>query len=46
MDSTNYFVEHGAVLLAALTLWAVPRQEGDADLLSLIDSCKDAGEHC
>ena len=38
VDSTNYFVEHGAVLLAALRLWAVPRQESDADLLSLIDS--------
>ena len=38
MDSTNYFVEHGAVLLAALRLWAVPRQESDADLLALIDS--------
>ena len=48
MDSTNYFVEHGAVLLAALTLCPVPRQEGDADLLSLIDSAsaRDAGEHC
>jgi hypothetical protein len=38
MDSTNYSVEHGAVLLAALRLWAVPRQETDADLLALIDS--------
>jgi hypothetical protein len=38
MDSTNYVVEHGAVLLAALRLWAVPRQKTDADLLALIDS--------
>jgi hypothetical protein len=38
MDSTNYSVEHAAVLLAALRLWAVPRQESDADLLALIDS--------
>ena len=38
VDSTNYFVEHGAVLLAALRLWAVPRRESDADLLALIDS--------
>jgi hypothetical protein len=38
MDSTNYFVEHGAVLLAALRLWAVSRQKTDADLLALIDS--------
>jgi hypothetical protein len=38
MDSTNYFVEHGAILLAALRLWAVPRHETDADLLALIDS--------
>ena len=38
MDSTNYFVEHGAVLLAALRLWAVPRHKTDADLLALIDS--------
>ena len=38
MDSTNSFVEHGAILLAALKLWAVPRHETDADLLALIDS--------
>jgi hypothetical protein len=38
MDSTNSFVEHGAILLAALRLWAVPRHETDADLLALIDS--------
>ena len=37
-DSTNYFVEHGAVLLAALRLWAEPRHETDADLRALIDS--------
>ena len=38
MDSSNYFVEHGALLLAALRLWALPRHETDADLLALIDS--------
>jgi hypothetical protein len=38
MDSTNYYVEHAAVLLAALRLWAAPRHETDADLLALIDS--------
>ena len=38
MDSTNYFIEHGAVLLAALRLWAGPRQKTDADLRALIDS--------
>ena len=38
MDSTNYYVEHAAILLAALRLWAVPRHETDADLLALIDS--------
>jgi hypothetical protein len=38
MDSTNYFVEHGAVLLAALRLWAEPRQKTDGDLRALIDS--------
>jgi len=38
MDSTNSFVEHGAILLAALRLWAVRRHETDADLLALIDS--------
>jgi hypothetical protein len=38
MDSTNSFVERGAILLAALRLWAVPRHETDADLLALIDS--------
>ena len=37
-DTTNYFVERGAVLLAALRLWAVPRHETDADLRALIDS--------
>jgi hypothetical protein len=37
-DTTNYFVERGAVLLAALRLWAEPRQETDADLRALIDS--------
>jgi hypothetical protein len=38
VDSTNYFVERGAVLLAALRLWAEPRHETDADLRALIDS--------
>jgi hypothetical protein len=38
MDSTNYFVEHGAALLAALRLWAEPRQLADADVRALIDS--------
>ena len=38
MDSTNSFVEHGAILLAALRLWAVRRHETDADLLALIAS--------
>jgi hypothetical protein len=38
LDSTNYFVEHGAVLLAALRLWAEPRRETDADLRALINS--------
>jgi hypothetical protein len=37
-DTTNYFVERGAVLLAALKLWAEPRHETDADLRALIDS--------
>jgi hypothetical protein len=38
VDSTNYFVEHGAVLLVALRLWAEPRQKTDADLRAVIDS--------
>jgi len=42
VDSTNYFVEHGAVLLAALRLWAGPRQKTDADLRALIDSANAA----
>jgi hypothetical protein len=37
-DTTNYFVERGAVLLAALRLWAEPRQERDADLGGLMGS--------
>jgi hypothetical protein len=37
VDSTNYFVEHGAVLLAALRLWAQSRQKTDDDLRALID---------
>jgi hypothetical protein len=42
VDSTNYFVEHGAVLLAALRLWAESRQKTDADLRALIDSANAA----
>ena len=41
-DTTTYFVERGAVLLAALRLWAEPRQETDADLRALIDSANAA----
>jgi hypothetical protein len=37
MDSTNYFVEHGAVVLAALRLWGQSRQMTDGDLRALID---------
>jgi hypothetical protein len=42
VDSSNYFVEHGAVLLAALRLWARPRQKTDGDLRALIDSANAA----
>ncbi|HKN45829.1 MAG TPA: hypothetical protein VJW23_18085, partial [Propionibacteriaceae bacterium] len=42
VDSTNYFVEHAAVLLAALRLWAEPREKTDADLRALIDSANAA----
>jgi hypothetical protein len=42
VDSTNYFVEHGAVLLAALRLWAERRQKSDGDLRALIDSANAA----
>jgi hypothetical protein len=42
VDSTNYFVEHGAVLLAALRLWALRRQKSDGDLRALIDSANAA----
>jgi hypothetical protein len=37
VDSTNYFVDHGAALLAALRLWAEHRQMTDADLRPLLD---------
>ena len=37
MDSTNYFVDHGAGLLAALRVWAQARRKTDADLRALID---------
>ena len=42
VDHTNYFVEHGAVLLAALRLWAQSRQRTDDDLRKLIDSANAA----
>jgi hypothetical protein len=42
VDTTNYFVEHGAVLLAALRLWAERRQKTDVDLRALIDSANAA----
>ena len=42
VDTSNYFIEHGAVLLAALRLWAAPRQKTDADLRALIDSANAA----
>jgi hypothetical protein len=42
VDSSNYFVEHGAALLAALRLWAQPRQKTDGDLRALIDSANAA----
>ena len=38
VDSTNYFVDHGAGLLAALRVWGEPRRKTDADLRALIDS--------
>jgi hypothetical protein len=38
VDHTNYFVDRGAALLAALRVWAEPRQKTDADILALIDS--------
>jgi len=41
-DSTNYFVDHGAGLLAALRVWAEPRRKTDADLRALIDSADGA----
>jgi hypothetical protein len=42
VDSTNYFVEHGGALLAALRVWAEPRGKTDADLRALIDSADGA----
>jgi hypothetical protein len=42
VDSTSYLVEHAAVLLAALRLWAEPRQKTDIDLRALIDSANAA----
>ncbi|MFL6045727.1 MAG: hypothetical protein ACJ72M_11470 [Propionibacteriaceae bacterium] len=38
VDSTNYFVDHGAGLLAALRVWGDSRRKTDADLRALIDS--------
>jgi hypothetical protein len=38
LDSTNYFVDHGAGLLAALRVWGESRRKTDADLRALIDS--------
>ena len=37
VDHSNYLVEHGAVLLAALRLWAEPRRMTDRDVRALID---------
>ncbi|HEY6682721.1 MAG TPA: hypothetical protein VI030_07100 [Propionibacteriaceae bacterium] len=37
VDSTNYFVDHGAGLLAALRVWGESRRKTDADLRALID---------
>jgi len=42
VDSTNYFVDHGAGLLAALRVSAEPRRKTDADLRALIDSADGA----
>jgi hypothetical protein len=38
VDSTNYFVDHGAGLLAALRVWGESRRKTDADLRALIES--------
>jgi len=38
VDSTNYFVDHGAGLLAALRVWGESRRKTDADLRALIDA--------
>jgi hypothetical protein len=42
VDHTDYFVEHGAVLLAALRLWTEPRPKTDGDLQALIASANAA----
>jgi hypothetical protein len=42
VDSTNYFVDHGAGLLAALRVWGESRRKTDADLRALIDSADGA----
>ena len=38
VDSTNYFVDHGAGLLAALRVWGASRRKTDAELRAFIDS--------
>ena len=42
VDSTNYFVDRGAALLAALRVWSKPRRMTDTDLRALIDSASAA----
>jgi hypothetical protein len=42
VDSTDYFVDHGAGLLAALRVWGESRRKTDADLRALIDSADGA----
>jgi hypothetical protein len=42
VDRTNYFVEHGAVPVAALRLWAQSRHKTDDDLRKLIASANAA----
>ena len=37
LDSTNYFVDHGAGLLAALRVWGKSRRKTDADIRAVID---------
>ena len=42
VDHTNYFVDRGAALLAALRVWSKPRRMTDTDLRALIDSASAA----